>query len=66
MKNTRSIFIRLLLTHLMKMDQGIAAATFSAPLDIADRVAGQFSLGISQIFWVPMKMDHRTLLNDTF
>jgi hypothetical protein len=49
-------------------DQGIAAAfhTFPAPLDIADLVTGQFSLGISQIFWVPMKMDHRTLLNDTF
>ena len=34
-------------------DQGIAATTFPAPLDIADLVTGQFSLGISQIFWVP-------------
>jgi hypothetical protein len=37
----------------MKMDQDIAAATFPAPLDIADLVAGQFSLGMSQIFGVP-------------
>jgi hypothetical protein len=35
------------------MDQGIAAATFPALLDIADLVAGQFNLGISQIFGVP-------------
>ncbi len=42
-----------MVTHLMKMDQCIAAATFPAPLDIADLVTGQFSLGISQMFGVP-------------